>query len=894
MNVKRLYLFILMSFTIPLPYVLGATTPTDPTIFPGMLNYPLHDRYLRNWLVAGPVVRRITDVGPYQDASDDATKRNILTHYYRKECEIEKPPCEGENLKHEGVTYPWQAFRCPEDNTVSFSQGGGCVYLKAWAWAQLDCPTSCTGTWQVRAHGPVDVWINGEHALHKDDLSIFVPIKHSFNAALKAGRNEVLVRFEAVKIRVGVYGMSLRLPEAAEGARVVLPTHLPAPAARQTMERVIDAAYLDREWFLKKDSFRLHWADDLADAAQVMITLRSTYEGRSGEIIARKTVTTKGGEAIDLAEASSLKPGRYTIGIEPENLPAGVNQANLFQGTLSCSVITDDYSDKPYGTYESRRREALERAAARGGLYGEIAKMHLGRWTELNQEPFLQAIEKINRRNDTSDFEMLGLIGALQRYGSQQAFPQELKQKIEQCILGFKYWPDEPGKDVMWYWSENHQITFHACEILAGQLFPDKQFRNVGENGAWHRQKGERLALDWLRKRAQSGFHEWDSNTYFSVDLLALAHLVDLAETPAVRDMATIVLNKMLFTIALNSHRGVFGSTHARTYPGDIKSGRGEGTSGAARLMWGLGAFTDPKCYVSLALMECYRPPAVIGRIATEPLDELWSRERHGNSLDPALDFFGGVWEISKATWRTPDVMLCSAQDHRPGGRGNMQHIWQATLGPDAVAFVTHPPFLAESGSPNYWVGNLVLPRTAQWKDLLIDIRNARPGEGLGFTHAWFPAAAFDECEIGERWVFARKGDGYLALMSKAGIQQVRRGRSAFRELRSHADRDIWICQMGSRRQDGDFAQFKQRVNAMPLAFGDLSVRCRSIRGDEIAFGWSGPLTVNGKEVDLKNFPQYDSPFCNAPLPATGMTITSGADRLGMDWADKISIEQSR
>ena len=58
----------------------------------------------------------------------------------------------------------------------------------------------------------------------------------------RAGINEVLVRFEAVKIRVGVYGMALKLPDTAVGAEVVLPTLLPETAERQRAERVIGGA----------------------------------------------------------------------------------------------------------------------------------------------------------------------------------------------------------------------------------------------------------------------------------------------------------------------------------------------------------------------------------------------------------------------------------------------------------------------------------------------------------------------------------------------------------------------------------------------------------------------------------------------------------------------------
>ena len=399
--------------------------------------------------------------------------------------------------------------------------------------------------------------------LRKEDLSIFVPIRHVFTADLKQGTNEVLVRFEVVKIRVGVYGMALRLPDTAIGAEVVLPTLWPETAQRQRAERVVGAAYLDREFFTAKDTVTLHWSDDLSDSAKVSVALSSSR----GDVVVRKEVIGARGAKITLAEPARLMPGRYSVELTPLSLETD-RIRELCKASLGFAVIRSDYSEQPYGTYDHRRMEALNKAAAQDGLYAQIAKMELGRWSEVESGPFLQAVDKINRRNDTSDFELMGLIGAMHRYAENPSFPPTLKQPIEDCILHFKYWPDEPGKDVMWYWSENHQITFHACEILAGQLYPDRIFTNAGQNGRWHREKGEKLALAWLQRRLANGFHEWDSNTYFSVDLLALSHVADLAASDEVREMASAVLSKMLFTIALNSYKGVFGSTHARHLSG--------------------------------------------------------------------------------------------------------------------------------------------------------------------------------------------------------------------------------------------------------------------------------------------------------------------------------------
>ena len=213
---------------------------------------------------------------------------------------------------------------------------------------------------------------------------------------------------------------------------------------------------------------------------------------------------------------------------------------------------------QPYGTFEQRRREALEDAAEReDNVFSEIAKVELGRWTELKIATLsLRRSNRINRRADCSDFYMVGLLGMMHRSMDDPAFPQELIQPLEACVLGFKYWMDEPGSDAMCYWSENHQILFHTCEIMAGQLYPEQTFSNVAQTGAWHREKGERMALSWLRKRASGGFREWDSNCYFEEDILALAHLADLAEHDQVREFAAIVLDKLLFSMAINSYPG--------------------------------------------------------------------------------------------------------------------------------------------------------------------------------------------------------------------------------------------------------------------------------------------------------------------------------------------------
>ena len=187
--------------------------------------------------------------------------------------------------------------------------------------------------------------------------------------------------------------------------------------------------------------------------------------------------------------------------------------------------------------------------------------------------------------------------------------------------------------------------------------------------------------------------------------------------------------------------------------------------------------------------------------------------------------------------------MLSSAQDYRPGEPGRAEHIWQATLGPDAVVFVNHPVCLSQKRAyqPNFWCGNGVLPRVAQWKDLLIALYRLPDDDWLGYTHAHFPIAALDEHVIREGWAFARKGDGYLALKASQGFTLVKSGNSAYRELRSMGQENVWLCQVGRAAQDGTFAEFQDKVLATSIDYRRacrcLGHRCAAMRSLSVGRG---------------------------------------------------------
>jgi hypothetical protein len=840
-------------------------------------DYDLHDGYIHNWLVAGPQATPVADLSRFAQGE---LALQVIRHHHQEGSGIVEPPVERAifTLGDTGLT--WEHVDCGEDHLLDLSGTySACTYLRSWAYTRVRSALPRKVTLVLTTNGPADVWLNGQH-LHRQEHFSQLPQSVALVADLRTGHNKILVLLEQVAMRDCPYAMALQVvglaPDAAaEGSPVLIPTSNADLARRQTLERVFEAAYLERDIYAPDNGIVARWPDELTAQAEVTARLQTP----SGRIYAEAGQVGTPGDRAWLQTPVQIPEGAYQVLLMPQ--PREYYEANMrVQRRINLWSVRGRYSQNPYGSYRERRLEALRDAAQwKDNLFSEIANMALGQWPKVRSDAIAECVERINRCEDGSNIELIGLLGVLHRFGDHPSFPRALRGLLEACALSYRYWRDEPGNDTMCYCSEVDQILFHTCEILAGHLYPDRAFTNSGETGHRHREKGERMALSWMRKRSREGFREWDSG--FESILAALAHLVDLADRPQVWEMAAVLMDKMFFSLALNSYRGVFGSTHGRAATSQIKGGRLEPTAGIGRLMWGMGVFNHHlPGTVSLACAGEYELPPIIREIAGDTPDQMWSRERHAGELEAWCDGATGPWEVNKVTYKTPEGMLCSAQGYRPGERGSQEHIWQATLGPDAVVFVTHPACASQSDArqPNFWRGNAILPRVAQWRDVLVAVHRTPENDWMGFTHAYFPVSAFDEHALredaaGRQWALARVGEGYLALTAAGGLELITRGDSAYRELRSQGGHNVWLCQLGCARLDGRFGEFQDRILSIEPDFEELSARFTSLRGESLAFGWEGPLLVDGEERPIKGYKHYESPYCEVDWPALQMDI---------------------
>ncbi len=284
--------------------------------------------------------------------------------------------------------------------------------------------------------------------------------------------------------------------------------------------------------------------------------------------------------------------------------------------------------------------------------------------------------------------------------------------------------------------------------------------------------------------------------------------------------------------------------------------------------------------------------------------------------------------EVNTYTYRTRDYMLSTAQDYRKGLRGSQTHISQATLSEHAVVFTQHPGYdpgpnppadwnwqREDEPGPGYWTGNGAEPRAAQHENVAIHLYAPQYAGfaplGLVYleeTHAYFPQAHFDEVvqEVvdGGNWTFGRKDATYVALFSlnptvwREGRPEVfENGDLPFDLAAEGSAQNVWILEMGSKRESGSFEAFRAAIAAAsvettPVADqeGDglpdgFDVVYDSPSQGLISFGWHAPLVVDGEEIALDDYPRFDNPFVQTSFDDTRYHVSDGEYHLLLDFA---------
>ena len=441
-----------------------------------------------------------------------------------------------------------------------------------------------------------------------------------------------------------------------------------------------------------------------------------------------------------------------------------------------------------------RITEALDWVANRAepDTVAALARLGQGLGGAVTEKMITDTLPVIEDCWDCADFALVPLLWGRIRFG--QLMSEALRARVDAAILGYRYWMDEPGNDVQWYFSENHALLFHTAAYLAGQHLPEARFRRSGRLGQEQSAVGRQRVRDWLDHFEAWEMAEFNSAPYFPIDLKGLTALYALAPDADIRERAGRGIARLVELVANSAHHGVITAAQGRSYEHTLRAGSTLELSAITRMLWGTGQL-GARFHALPGLALCLRD--------------------HGLVLDPALATRASLpageqeWAFAQGEGRfaalyhakTTDWALGSAAHYRWFDWGYQETLIHGRIGTDPAAqiWINHPGEVIHSGygRPSYWGGSASVPRCQQYRGLALVWFDGQP-EQPGFTHAWFPAQVFDAALVEGRMAAAVSGRGGMILQTSGPLQMLQDGPTTGCELRLEGRRGWWLLRMDS------------------------------------------------------------------------------------------------
>ncbi len=539
-----------------------------------------------------------------------------------------------------------------------------------------------------------------------------------------------------------------------------------------------------------------------------------------------------------------LRDSRYLFGVQCVDSGAPVAISRPGEGNAQGDVTSppEAPADAPVviergsgRDLESRRRHHMLATTRSESLMSKPHAIHcarsLGTWEACQAEMIRDVCSWVERRPDCADFALAALL----RLVLLGLVTDTERERIKEVALGFRYWPDETGSDAMCYTSENHQLLFHGCQLLAGRLWPDGAFSASGRLGRQQAEIGLSRCRDWLTTVETSGLREYNSSGYIPITVGALMNLVDGSGDDETSQRASRVVDAIFGDLADHAFEGVTIAPQGRVYR-EVLTPESSGTQALLSCAVDEAVISHNVWVGFVGSSPTYEPPADLPMRMERPVHYRYRRHTTDLTLYKTCDTILTSAGVPGAQAPDTDPSLDHDRELAAGLAGYQQHLWQATLGVGCHVFVNHPGEWIDFGKarPGYWYGNGVLPRTEQRKNMLLQVYNIDEEHPVPFVHAHWPRDAFDETLAEGAWHVGRRHDGFVGLWCSQPLERWEQGAAG--ELRAWSRQCAWVCICGSRSDHRDLPSFVTRCRALQPVFDPGSLILSMSVGSPLAW----------------------------------------------------------
>ncbi len=480
--------------------------------------------------------------------------------------------------------------------------------------------------------------------------------------------------------------------------------------------------------------------------------------------------------------------------------------------------------------------------------------------------------------------------------------------------------------------TENHWAMYYASLYLMSEYWPDAPASAwyTGKSSAENLREAREYLVAWMDLTTSRGQGEYDCTHYIGEYCIPMLYLASWASDPEMRLRGRMMLDYVLADFAIDTLEGIYTGAHARTTDTQVLEKWNALSSFFAWLFF--DNTPAPEGYGGWGVFfavagEHYEIPEVIRLIATERDESYLSRElkrtrhRWRNSDERNA-------RVYKTTYMTGDYAVGSVQ----GGllQPIQQHTWSVTwavhgdprgvhntlfaLNPHASAFelqmyfTEHPDWMPEAvttqGKPTYmaadtFLGGSPYEQIFQDLDAVVALYDAEEGAMHEHVNGFFSKdlARLEEDESG--WIFAQGGNAYIAYRPLAAYEW-RPADKGDRRLFSPHRKNGAVAQAARAGEFASWDVFKDSIRALPLKFsleGAPSVEFTNLRGNRMRCVYGKTPALNGRPVDLKSWPLFESPHLYAAPDSRMLRITHGPLERVLDFntvtiTDRVRPEQ--
>ena len=714
------------------------------------------------------------------------------------------------------------------------------TYLRTYSYAVIRAENDGVEELELTTCGGMTLWINDELVIDYTPFTRNMVKSTTVPVTLKAGENKFVICLDDLAERdtdyyfrirrLGDSRLTILLPVSDEVSRKEL----------NCLEEMLQEVYFEKEGYFS-EPVKLQIRNLTGHALDLKVSVipgefiekmadsQSLVEVRNYRLEPEQS-------AVTLLHSDEIRPGYYYF------VPELSHCRIVLRRKIGNQLVREDFLSHQEESLSARKEQAINTALQWGvdNVYKSAMLFKQGKDQQRAEEIIFAELEGVRQRRDCSDFHFIIILYIYRTFHEQLTDP--LKAAIEETMIHYRYWIDEPGDDVMWFFSENHALLFHICQYLAGECLPERYFTAGGMTGKELQAKGAGLLDHWFDEFFREFITEWNSNAYIPVDALGIGTLYNLTgEDNPFHHKAKKALDMIFHALSINEHKGAVMTSFGRTYEKEMKGNYSAGTTGMLYVAYNAGYLTRAAMgYLPLVLGDYEAPPAYRQYIQLSGTEEL----THQNTQ-------GFEQHVNLYLYKNADVLLSTAVGFKPYEPGYQEHIVQAVIDELAQVFINHPgeshPY--GSGRPNFWAGNGCLPMAMQYGNTAIIRYEIAAGHRIDYTHAYIPLAEFQQYRGESHAIVLEKDGGYIGVKAMNGLEIQENGPCRHREFISRGRSNIWVIQVARSCEYENLEDYFRTFNRIRISIDDQNNAVITDRKMQYMIDNKNECTVNGAAV---------------------------------------------